>query len=165
MLCAYECIAGLFARSEARERSLAYLQGLLSDRERKNGWQLAEWMGEAAPYRVQHLLDRARWDADAGRDELRNYVREELADAALGGKRKEHMELLAAVRLLMIGDLGMRKLPLTAAEKLLEIIMRRYERASTLLTSNRPVDDWADCSATAPPSPPFRIDCFITDTF
>lgn len=39
-------------------------------------------------------------------------------------------------------DLGMRKLPLTAAEELLEIIMRRYERASTLLTSNRPVDDW-----------------------
>ena len=44
--------------------------------------------------------------------------------------------------LLIIDDLGMRKLPLTAAEELLEIIMRRYERASTLLTSNRPVDDW-----------------------
>jgi hypothetical protein len=39
-------------------------------------------------------------------------------------------------------DLGMRKLPLTAAEELLEIIMRRYERASTMLTSNRPVEDW-----------------------
>jgi len=39
-------------------------------------------------------------------------------------------------------DFGMRKLPLTAAEDLLEIIMRRYERASTLLTSNRPVEDW-----------------------
>src|ERR1051326_2007874 len=36
----------------------------------------------------------------------------------------------------------MRKLPLTAAEDLLEIVMRRYERASTLLTSNRPVEDW-----------------------
>jgi hypothetical protein len=36
----------------------------------------------------------------------------------------------------------MRKLPLTAAEELLEIIMRRYERASTMLTSNRPVEDW-----------------------
>ena len=44
--------------------------------------------------------------------------------------------------LLIIDDLGMRKLPPTAAEDLLEIIMRRYERASTLLTSNRPVDDW-----------------------
>src|SRR5438128_8028261 len=46
------------------------------------------------------------------------------------------------IRLLIIDDLGMRKLPLTAAEDLLEIIMRRYERASTLLTSNRPVEDW-----------------------
>jgi len=43
---------------------------------------------------------------------------------------------------LIIDDLGMRKLSLTAAEELLEIIMRRYERASTMITSNRPVDDW-----------------------
>ena len=49
---------------------------------------------------------------------------------------------LTGVPLLIIDDLGMRKLPHTAAEDLLEIIMRRYERASTLLTSNRPVDDW-----------------------
>src|ERR1039457_3942790 len=62
LLRSHDRIAGLFARSEARERSLAYLQGLLSHCERKNGWQLAEWMGEAVPYRVQHLLDRARWD-------------------------------------------------------------------------------------------------------
>jgi SRSO17 transposase len=76
---AHERIAGLFARSEARARSHAYLQGLLSHCERKNGWQLAEWMGEAAPYRVQHLLDRARWDADAARDQVRDYVLEELS--------------------------------------------------------------------------------------
>lgn len=43
--------------------------------------------------------------------------------------------------LLIVDDLGMRKLPHTAAEDLLEVIMCRYERASTLLTSNRPVDD------------------------
>ena len=55
---------------------------------------------------------------------------------------KEHMEFLVTVPLLIIDDLGMRKLPLTAAEELLEIIMRRYERASTMLTSNRPVEDW-----------------------
>jgi DNA replication protein DnaC len=67
---------------------------------------------------------------------------EELADATLDRNRKEHMELLTMVPLLIIDDLGMRKLPLTAAEELLEIIMRRYERASTLLTSNRPVEDW-----------------------
>jgi DNA replication protein DnaC len=67
---------------------------------------------------------------------------EELADATLDGNRKEHMELLATVPLLIIDDLGMRKLPVVAAEELLEIIMRRYERASTLITSNRPVQDW-----------------------
>ena len=67
---------------------------------------------------------------------------DELADATLDGTRKEHMEFLVTVPLLILDDLGMRKLPLTAAEELLEIIMRRYERASTMLTSNRPVEDW-----------------------
>jgi DNA replication protein DnaC len=67
---------------------------------------------------------------------------EELADAVVDGKRKQYLESLATVPLLIIDDFGMRKLPLTAAEDLLEIVMRRYERASTLLTSNRPVEDW-----------------------
>ena len=67
---------------------------------------------------------------------------DELAEATLDGTRKECMEFLETVPLLIIDDLGMRKLPLTAAEELLEIILRRYERASTLLTSNRPVEDW-----------------------
>ena len=66
----------------------------------------------------------------------------DIADAALDGKRKQHMELLSTVPLLIIDDLGMRKLPSTAAEDLLEIVMRRYERTSTMLTSNRPIDDW-----------------------
>jgi len=67
---------------------------------------------------------------------------EELAEAVLDGTRKQYMESVSTVALLIIDDFGMRKLPQTAAEDLLEIIMRRYERASTLLTSNRPVDDW-----------------------
>ena len=67
---------------------------------------------------------------------------EEIADATLDGTRKAYFADLAAVPLLIIDDLGMRKLLHTAAEDLLELIMRRYERASTLLTSNRPVDDW-----------------------
>ena len=67
---------------------------------------------------------------------------EELADATLDDTRRQYMEKLTTVPLLIIDDLGMRKLPITAAEDLLEIIMRRHERASTLLTSNRPVDDW-----------------------
>lgn len=67
---------------------------------------------------------------------------EQLADAVADGRRKEFMATLTIVPLLIIDDFGMRKLPLTAAEDLLEIVMRRYERASTLLTSNRPVEDW-----------------------
>jgi DNA replication protein DnaC len=67
---------------------------------------------------------------------------EELADAVLDGTRKQYMETIATVPLLIIDDFGMRRLPQTAAEDLLEIVMRRYERASTLLTSNRPVEDW-----------------------
>src|SRR3989475_11690258 len=67
---------------------------------------------------------------------------ENLADAVLDGTRKEQMELFSTIPLLIIDDLGMRKLPATAAEDLLEIVMRRYERTSTLLTSNRPIDDW-----------------------
>ncbi len=67
---------------------------------------------------------------------------DELAEATLDGTRKEYMEWLVSLPLLILDDLGMRKLPLTAAEDLLEIIMRRYERASTIVTSNRPIDDW-----------------------
>jgi DNA replication protein DnaC len=67
---------------------------------------------------------------------------EEIAEVALDGRRKEHMELLSTVPLLIMDDLGMRKLGPTAAEELLEIVMRRYGRASTLVTSNRPIDDW-----------------------
>ena len=67
---------------------------------------------------------------------------EEIADAGLDGKRKQYLADMAAVPLLIVDDLGMRKLPHTAAEDLLELVMRRYERASTILTSNRPVDDW-----------------------
>ncbi len=67
---------------------------------------------------------------------------DDLAEAVAGGTRKEFMESLTTVPLLIVDDFGMRKLPMTAAEDLLEIVMRRYERASTLLTSNRPVEDW-----------------------
>src|SRR5271157_5573233 len=67
---------------------------------------------------------------------------DELADAVAEGTHKQYLASLAAFQLLIIDDFGMRKLPLTAAEDLLEIIMRRYERTSTLLTSNRPVEDW-----------------------
>jgi DNA replication protein DnaC len=67
---------------------------------------------------------------------------DELAEAIANGTRKDYMQSVATVPLLIVDDFGMRKLPHTAAEDLLEIVMRRYERFSTLLTSNRPVEDW-----------------------
>ncbi len=75
-------VAHRFARAEPRRRALAYLRGLLSPVERKNGWQLAERAGEATPDGMQHLLARADWDADAVRDDLRAYVVEHLGDPA-----------------------------------------------------------------------------------
>jgi len=67
---------------------------------------------------------------------------EDLAQATLEGTRSDRLADLALVPLLIVDDLGMRKLPASAAEDLLELVMRRYERASTILTSNRPVEDW-----------------------
>src|SRR6185503_11967616 len=92
---------------------------------------LAQAIGQAAILQGYRVLYRET-----------HVLLEELAEAVVDGTRKPYLESLATVPLLIIDDFGMRKLPLTAAEDLLEIIMRRYERASTLLTSNRPVEDW-----------------------
>jgi SRSO17 transposase len=73
-------LAGHFARAEPRRHVGQYLRGLLSDVERKNGWQLAELAGDRRPYAVQHLLGRANWDADSVRDDLRDYLMDHLAD-------------------------------------------------------------------------------------
>lgn len=80
-----ETIAPRFSRREARAHAQAYLQGLLGPVRRKNGWQLAEAVGDATPSAIQHLLSRAVWDADAVRDDLRDYVVEHLGrrDAVL----------------------------------------------------------------------------------
>jgi SRSO17 transposase len=67
-----------FTRSEPRRRAIGYVRGLLSGTERKNGWQLAEHLGDPTPDGVQHLLARADWDADAVRDDLLGYTREHL---------------------------------------------------------------------------------------
>ena len=73
-----------FARSEARERVRRYLVGLLGRVERKNGWQLAEAIGERDPQGVQRLLNSAKWDTDAVRDDLREYALEHLGDERTG---------------------------------------------------------------------------------
>jgi DNA replication protein DnaC len=92
---------------------------------------LAQAIGQAAIQQGYRVLYRET-----------HILLEELAEAVLDGTRKQYVEGITTVPLLIIDDFGMRKLPQTAAEDLLEIIMRRYERASTLLTSNRPVEDW-----------------------
>jgi SRSO17 transposase len=80
-----EMLAPRFTRREARAHAQAYLEGLLGPVRRKNGWQLAEAAGDATPDAIQHLLGRAVWDADAVRDDLRDYVVEHLGrrDAVL----------------------------------------------------------------------------------
>jgi SRSO17 transposase len=80
----HERVGHRFARSEARERVKRYLVGLLGRVERKNGWQIAEAIGERDPQGVQRLLNSARWDAEAVRDDLREYVVEHLADEETG---------------------------------------------------------------------------------
>jgi DNA replication protein DnaC len=92
---------------------------------------LAQAIGQAAILQGHKVLYRQT-----------HILLEEVAEATLDGTRKQYMESISSVALLIIDDFGMRRLPQTAAEDLLEIVMRRYERASTLLTSNRPVDDW-----------------------
>jgi len=92
---------------------------------------LAQAIGQAAILQGHQVLYRET-----------HRLLEELADATLDGTRKQYMESVSTVALLIIDDFGMRRLPQTAAEDLLEIIMRRYERVSTMLTSNRPVEDW-----------------------
>ena len=92
---------------------------------------LAQAIGQAAILQGHKVLYRQT-----------HILLEEVGEATLEGRRKQYMESISSVALLIIDDFGMRKLPQNAAEDLLEIVMRRYERASTLLTSNRPVDDW-----------------------
>jgi DNA replication protein DnaC len=84
---------------------------------------LAQAIGQAAIQQGYRVLYRET-----------HVLLDDLAEALAEGTRKEFMETLSTVPLLIIDDFGMRKLPHTAAEDLLEIIMRRYERASTVLT-------------------------------
>jgi len=78
-----ERIGPCFARPETRERVKSYLKGLLSPIERKNGWQLAEEAGEATPYAMQYLLNRASWESEEVREHLQAYVRESLGPGGI----------------------------------------------------------------------------------
>lgn len=73
-------IGACFSRREQRAHAGRYLQGLLARVERKNGWQLAEQLGETTPVNLQHFIARAEWSADAVRDDLQRYVVEQLGE-------------------------------------------------------------------------------------
>ncbi|HUZ51258.1 MAG TPA: IS701 family transposase [Streptosporangiaceae bacterium] len=73
-------IAGRFTRVEPRRRARQLVLGLLSDLPRKNCWTIAEWAGERTPDGMQHLLGRAKWDADRVRDDVCDYVVDHLHD-------------------------------------------------------------------------------------
>jgi SRSO17 transposase len=77
-------IARRFRRPEVGERARRYLAGLLGRVERRNGWQMAKAIGEDGPQGVQRLLNRAKWDAGAVRDDLRDHVFEHLGDEESG---------------------------------------------------------------------------------
>jgi SRSO17 transposase len=74
-------MGAVLGRRELRATGAAFLDGLLSDAERKTGWMLSEQAGHGAPYRVQSLLGRSRWDADRLRDLVRDYAFEALGDS------------------------------------------------------------------------------------
>ncbi len=76
-----EHLARRFRRVEMRQRALSYLRGLLAPLERKNGWHLAEAAGDRTPDALHDFLGRARWDAEAVRDDLQAYVTQHLGDA------------------------------------------------------------------------------------
>ena len=72
----------LFVRAEPRRQAGLYLEGLLSAAKRKNGWQLAEQISDARPWRTQRVLSHVLWDQDAARDLCRDYVIEPLGALA-----------------------------------------------------------------------------------
>ena len=80
----YDQVAHRFGRREVRQRARRYVLGLLGKVERKNGWQLAEEIGDHDPQGVQRLLNAACWDADEVRDDLRDYVVTHLGDETSG---------------------------------------------------------------------------------
>ena len=77
----FALVAGRFPRVEPRLRARAYVRGLLAPLASKNGWTLAEAAGNATPDGMQRLLNRAAWDADGVRDDVRGYVVRYLGDA------------------------------------------------------------------------------------
>ncbi len=67
---------------------------------------------------------------------------EDIAEATATGRRRSYITEMTRIPLLILEDLGLRRVPESAAEDLLEILHRRYQKTSTILSSNRPLEDW-----------------------
>ena len=80
----WEAVGSCFFRHDLRSRAKGYVHGLLGRVERKNGWQMAEYLGDATPHPVQRLLDRAVWNVDDVRDEIIRYARSHLLIPRIG---------------------------------------------------------------------------------
>ena len=70
---------------------------------------------------------------------------EDIAEATATGRRRSYIAEMTRIPLLILEDLGLRRVPESAAEDLLEILHRRYQKTSTILSSNRPLEDWGRC--------------------
>src|SRR5712691_7734724 len=99
-------LAPRFARSEPRRRALRYLQAVISDIPRKNGWQIAEHAKELRPYGMQRLLSQAVWDHDGVRDDLRAFLCQALSPPLLP---YEPTEPTAPFPVLVIDESGFPK--------------------------------------------------------
>jgi SRSO17 transposase len=97
-------LAPFFARPEVLQHALLYLQAILSDIPRKNGWQIAEHAREARPYGMQRLLSRAVWDQDAVRDEVRRFICQSLLPT-----QQTQSEMHAPFPVLVVDESGFPK--------------------------------------------------------
>ena len=75
-----EQLRARFVRREMKVRCEVYLECLLAQVDRKNGWQLAEYAGDATPKNIQHFIGRAKWSADEVRDDVQDYVVKQIGD-------------------------------------------------------------------------------------
>src|SRR5438034_4930944 len=100
-------LAPYFARPEPRQHALLYLQAILSEIPRKNGWQIAEHARLLHPYGMQRLLSKAVWDQDGVRDELRRFLVQTLQPPPVG---PAHADPAALFPVLVLVESGFRKL-------------------------------------------------------